>query len=154
MNKKKNYIIAIAVTMLVILSSLGQVFATPGKFVGDEVYITLKDKYEWEYVTDTKLEDYLTKGLIFENHKAKNGYDMSLYIPSTDSFGGVIEAFTVMLDSEDEAIKLHLDTINNNDDFIDNYGNRKVEVIYSKNGDTKIIMHSIRENYLKSLGIK
>lgn len=154
MNRKRSYFIGVMLTVVVILSSLVQVFAVQGKLIGDDVYRELKDKYEWEYRSDTILEDYLTKGLIFENNKGNDGYDMSLTIPSTDSFGGVIEGFNVMLGSEDEAIRLFLDFINKKETFEGNYGNRKVEVIYSEKGDTKVKMYGVRENYLESLGLK
>lgn len=144
MNKRKGYIIAILLCILVIGSTIGQVFAVQGRFTGNDVYNTLKNKYEWEYRSKYKLEDYLTKGLVFENRDGKNGFDMSLLIPHTDSFGGVIEGFTTMLDSEDEAIKLFLDLIDGDEDFQDVYGGRKVKVVYNDN-NTEVIMYSIKE---------
>lgn len=150
MNKKKYYILAIILGVVVVCSSLVQVFAVQGKFTGDEVYSSLKDKYEWEYISDTVLEDYLTKGLYFENNKGDKGYDMSLIIPHTDSFGGVIEGFTVMLGSEGEAIKLFLDLIDKKENFNSNYGGRRVEVQYNAE-DTTVIMYSIKEKFLDNI---
>lgn len=144
MNKRKGYIIAILLGIIAIVSSIGQVFAVQGKFTGEDVYNTLRDKYEWEYVSELQLEDYLTKGLIFKNMSGENGYDMSLLIPHTDSFGGVIEGFTTMLDSEDEAIKLFLDLIDRSENFDDVYGGRKVKVMYY-DSHTEVVMHSIKE---------
>lgn len=150
MNKKKYYFLAIMLGVIVICSSLVQVFAVQGKFTGDEVYSSLKDKYEWEYRSETILEDYLTKGLYFENHKGDKGYDMSLIIPHTDSFGGVIEGFTAMLDSEGEAIKLFLDLIDTKENFSSNYGGRRVDILYNDE-DTRVIMHSIKEKLVDNL---
>lgn len=144
MNKRKGYTIAVLLCILVIGSTLGQVFAVQGKFTGEYVYSNLKNKYEWEYRSSSKLEDYLTKGLVFENKNGENGYDMSLIIPHTDSFGGVIEGFTAMLDSEDESIKLFLDLIDNSENFDGIYGGRKVKVIYNID-NTEVIMYSIKE---------
>lgn len=144
MNKRKAYIIGILLCIVVIISSIGQVFAIQGKFTGDYVYNTLKNGYEWDYISEFKLEDYLTQGLIFENMDGKNGYDMRLTIPHIDSFGGVIEGFTTMLESEDEAINLFLDFIAKSENFEDVYGGRKVKVTYYDKY-TEVDMYSIKE---------
>lgn len=150
MNKKKSYIVAIVLTIIIACSTLGQVFAVREIYTGNETYSILKEKFEWEHRSDTKLEDYLTKGLIFENLKEKDGCDMSLSIPATDSFGGVIEAFTTMLESEDEAIRLFLDFVEEQKSFTKYYAGREIEVIRNIDEGSKIIMHPITKKYTDS----
>jgi hypothetical protein len=145
MGRRKYYFLILTLCTLVMYSNLGQVFASPGRFTGDEVYLNLKNKYEWEFISDTVLEDYLTKGLYFTNHKEEDGYDMSLIIPKTDSYGGVIEGFNVMLENESEAIRLFIDMIDNKNNFKGNYAGRQIEIKYNDK-NTTIMMYSIKEN--------